>query len=71
MNDMETIETWQSIPKEQLDPIYEAVVQATEEAIINALMAAETMEGINGNTIYEIPKEELKELLKKYNRFTK
>jgi L-aminopeptidase/D-esterase-like protein len=69
MNEMETMETWQSIPKEQMDKLYEAAVQTTEEAIINALMAAETMEGINGNTLYEIPKNELKELLIKYNRF--
>ncbi len=68
MNEMETMEIWQSIPKEQMDKLYEAAVQATEEAIINALMAAETMEGINGNTLYEIPKDELKELLIKYNR---
>jgi L-aminopeptidase/D-esterase-like protein len=70
-NEKETLETWQSIPKEQMDTLYEAAVQATEEAIINALMAAETMEGINGNTLYEIPKKELKELLIKYNRIQK
>ena len=69
LNESETIETWQSIPKEQQDSIYQATVEATEEAIINALMAAETMEGINGNTIYEIPKKKLKEVLQKYNRF--
>lgn len=68
MNEKETMETWQSIPKEQMDKLYEAAVQATEEAIINALMAAETMEGINGNTVFEIPKKELKDILKKYNR---
>lgn len=69
LNESETIETWKSIPKEQMDGLYEAVAEATEEAIINALMAAETMKGINGNTVYEIPKERLREVLKKYNRF--
>jgi L-aminopeptidase/D-esterase-like protein len=54
-----------------MDRIYKAAVQATEEAIINALMAAETMEGINGNTLYEIPKDKLREIMKKYNRLNK
>ncbi len=71
LNEQETLETWQSIPKDQMDVLYEAAVQATEEAIINALMAAETMEGINGNTLYEIPKTELKDLMQKYNRYKK
>lgn len=60
--------TWESLSKDAMDRVYEATVQATEEAIINALMAAETMEGINGNIFYEIPKQRLKEVMKKYNR---
>jgi L-aminopeptidase/D-esterase-like protein len=43
-------------------------VQATEEAIINAMVAAETMEGINGNKAYALPQRAVMELLKKYNR---
>jgi len=52
----------------QLDPIFEATVQATEEAIINALVAAETMTGINGNTAIQLPHDELREVLRKYGR---
>jgi len=43
-------------------------VQATEEAIINALVAAQTMRGINGNTFYALPHERLRDVLRKYNR---
>lgn len=66
-----TILTWDSVSKDYMDRLYEATVQATEEAIINALMAAETMDGINGNVIYEIPKDRLKNVMKKYNRLKK
>jgi len=51
-----------------LNPIFLATVEATEEAIVNAMVAAETMQGINGNTIYALPHDELREILKKYNR---
>lgn len=51
------------LPNESLDPIFQAVVQATEESIINALVAAETMTGINGNIVYELPEDRLKVLL--------
>ena len=57
------------LPNEQIDPFFEATAQATEEAIANALIAAETMTGINRNTIYAIPHDRLKEILKKYNRY--
>jgi D-aminopeptidase len=42
-------------------------VQAVEEAIINAMVAVETMEGINGNTAYALPHDLLIKILKKYN----
>ncbi len=51
-----------------LMPVFEATVQVVEEAIINAMVAAETMEGINGNKAYAIPHDLLIETLKKYNR---
>ena len=56
------------LPNDRMTPLFEATVQATEEAIINALVAAETMRGINGNTVYALPHDRLKEVLKKYNR---
>lgn len=67
-NDITTVETF---PNDQITPIFEATVQAVEEAIINAMVAAETMEGINGNKSYAIPHDLLKLTLKKYNRLEK
>ncbi len=67
-NNKNTKEIWQVIPKWELDAVFKATVEATEEAIVNVLVAAEDMEGINGNTIFAIPKERLKEVMKKYNR---
>ncbi|WP_373521500.1 P1 family peptidase [Aquiflexum sp.] len=56
------------LPNDLIDPLFEATVQSVEEAIINAMIAAETMEGINGNKSYALPHGLLVELLKKYNR---
>jgi L-aminopeptidase/D-esterase-like protein len=50
------------------DPLLEATVQATEEAIVNALVAARTMTGINGNTVYALPHDRLRRVLRAYNR---
>jgi D-aminopeptidase len=61
---------WNALQKYDLNPVFEATVEATEEAIINALIAAEDMEGINGNKCFAIPHERLKEVLKKYNRYS-
>ncbi len=58
----------QTMSNDLLTPVFEATVQAVEEAIINAMVAAETMEGINGNKAYAIPHDLLIETLKKYNR---
>ncbi len=59
------------LPNDFIDPLFEATVQATEEAIINALVAAETMEGINGNKSYGLPHKLVTDILKKYNRIKK
>jgi len=56
------------LPNERINAVFAAVVQATEEAIVNALVAAETMKGVNGNTAYAIPHDRLRAALKKYNR---
>jgi len=52
----------------QITPVFGATVNATEEAIINAMVAAETMTGVNGDTVYALPHDRLKEVMKKYNR---
>jgi D-aminopeptidase len=63
----ETI-TVETFPNDLISPFFEATVQAVEEAIINAMVAAETMEGINGNKAYALPHDLLIETLKHYNR---
>ena len=66
--DREKTTSVQSLSNDRLMPVFEATVQAVEEAIINAMVAAETMEGINGNKAHALPHDLLKEVLKKYNR---
>jgi D-aminopeptidase len=56
------------LPNEMLDPVFEAAVQATEEAIINAMVGAETMTGANGHKVFALPHDTLQSTLKKYNR---
>ena len=46
-------------------------MQATEEAIVNALVAAETMVGADGHKAVALPHDRLRELLRKYNRLVK
>lgn len=53
---------------DQLDPVFAAVVQATEESVINALVAAETMTGQSGHRAIALPHDGLRDVLKKYNR---
>ncbi len=56
------------VPNERLDPIFEATVQATEEAITNAMLAAETMTGADDVRAYALPHDRLREIMKKYGR---
>jgi D-aminopeptidase len=58
------------LPNDGISLLFLATVRATEEAIVNALVAAETMTGINGNTVYAIPHDRLTGILRKYNRLT-
>ena len=51
-----------------IDPLFEAAVEATEEAIVNALVAARTMTGVKGTRIFALPHDELRAILKRYNR---
>jgi len=63
-----TREQWATVTNDDLDPLLAATPQATEEAIINSLVAAKTVSGINNNTFYALPHDRLREILKKYNR---
>ncbi len=56
------------LPNDLINPVFDATVQATEEAIINAMVGAETMEGINGNKAYALPHKRTLEILRKYGR---
>jgi L-aminopeptidase/D-esterase-like protein len=58
----------QMLPNDRLNPVFEAAVQATEEAIVNAMVGAETMTGVDGHKVYALPHDRLRETLKKYNR---
>ena len=52
----------------QINAVFEATVQATEEAIVNALIAARTSTGADGYTMYGLPHDELRAVLRRYNR---
>jgi D-aminopeptidase len=56
------------LPNDEMGPLFEATVEATEEAIVNALVAAENMTGIDDHKVEAVPHERLREVLKKYNR---
>jgi len=56
------------LPNERMNPLFEATVQATEEAIVNALVAAETTTGVDNRTVVALPHDRLQQALKKYNR---
>ena len=53
---------------DQMGALFNATIQATEEAIINALVAGTTTKGINDNTVYGLPHDAVMKILKKYNR---
>ena len=55
-----------TLSNDHMTHFFEATVQAVEEAIINAMLAAETMSGINGNKVYALPHDLLIQVLKNY-----
>jgi D-aminopeptidase len=63
--------TLQMVPNGSLDPIFDATVQATEEAVINALIAAEDMTGIDGHHVTALSHQKLREVLARYHRLVK
>jgi D-aminopeptidase len=56
------------LPNDALDPIFAGTVEATEEAIVNAMVAAKTMTGIENRKVIGLPHDRLREVLRKYNR---
>ena len=59
------------VSNDGLNPLFQATVESTEEAVINAMIAADTMTGYDGHTAYALPHDKLREVLKKYNRLIK
>jgi D-aminopeptidase len=57
-----------AVSNERINPLFDATVEATEEAIVNAMVAAKTMTGIDGHTVIGLPHDELQKALKQYNR---
>jgi D-aminopeptidase len=56
------------MPNDLLDPVFAATVQAVEESIVNAMIAAESMTGIENHHVTALPHDQLRAVLKKYNR---
>ncbi|HYL59878.1 MAG TPA: P1 family peptidase [Candidatus Acidoferrales bacterium] len=62
------VETVKILRNSRMDPLFAAAVQATEEAIVNALVAAKTMTGVNGYRVEALPHDRLREAMRKYGR---
>jgi L-aminopeptidase/D-esterase-like protein len=65
------VQTLETLANDAMDGLFEATVQATEEAILNAMITATTMTGINGHTSYAIPHDRIKDSLAKHSRLQK
>ena len=67
-SDLRLTNTVSMVVDGQIDPLFEATVEATEEAIVNALLAAETMTGRDGITAHALPHDRLREVMERYGR---
>jgi D-aminopeptidase len=56
------------LPNDMIEPVFESTVFATEEAVVNAMVAADTMVGADNHKIIRLPHDQLQAILKKYNR---
>jgi len=57
------------LPNDRMNPLFAATVQSVEEAVVNAMVAADTMTGADGFTAKALPRDELVRILKKYGRW--
>lgn len=62
------IDAVSDLPNDRMDPVFAATVQAVEEAIVNAMVGAETMKGANDFVVRALPHDELQRILKQYGR---
>ena len=56
------------LPNDRIDPLFQATIDATEEAVVNAMLAAQTMTGVDGIRVFGLPGDRVVAALKKYNR---
>ena len=56
------------LPNDRIDPLFQATIEATEEAVVNAMLAAQTMTGADGIRAFGLPGDRVVAALKKYNR---
>lgn len=61
------VRTARLLDKTAITPVFAATVQATEEAIVNALVAAETLSGVHGNRVHALPHDRLRQMLRDHN----
>jgi L-aminopeptidase/D-esterase-like protein len=59
------------LPNDSLDPVFKATVESTEEAVVNAMVAAHDMIGADDHKVIALPHEALREVLAKYNRLNR
>ena len=64
----EGVQALKMLANDEIDPLFEATIEVTEEAILNALVAGRRMTGFNGNTFHALPHDRVRALLTKYNR---
>jgi D-aminopeptidase len=69
-SDVDHVVDLKMVPNDSLDPLFEATVQATEEAVVNAMVAAQDMTGIDGHHVRALPHDQLRAVLARYNRLT-
>jgi L-aminopeptidase/D-esterase-like protein len=63
--------TIEMLPNDRMSAFFQATAEATEEAIVNAMVAGETMEGINGNRVHALPHDRVREILARYGRLNR
>jgi L-aminopeptidase/D-esterase-like protein len=56
------------LPNDRIDPLFGATIEATEEAVVNAMLASQTMTGADGIRVFGLPGDRVVAALKKYNR---
>jgi L-aminopeptidase/D-esterase-like protein len=56
------------LPNDRIDPLFQATIEATEEAVVNAMLVAQTMTGADGIRAFGLPGNRVVEVLKKYTR---